>query len=63
MAVAPKWPEHERNRLMNVENPIIDHIGELREYDPQGQLDRERELWKCPGQGLVRLYRRHNRRP
>ena len=42
---------------MNVENPIIDHIGELREYDPQGQLARERELWKCPGQGLVRLYR------
>lgn len=41
MAVAPKWPEHERNRLMNVESSIIDHIGELREYDPQGQLDRD----------------------
>ena len=28
---------------------------------PRGSFDRERELWKCPGQGLVRLYRRHNR--
>ena len=26
---------------MNVESSIIDHIGEPREYDPQGQLDRD----------------------